>query len=146
MDGHCEKHVFEATEGLCRSCGGEFCGDCLVYAYGHKKPPYCVSCALTAAGVRSTAARHKVRSRREMKREFKEQQRAAKLATKASGTATSDLFEATTIPVSGPSAEFEFTISDDGTVERPSTDDIPPPPPAAATVRSIFDYTEEPVG
>lgn len=142
MDGHCEKHVFEATEGLCRTCGGEFCGDCLVYAYGRKKPPFCVACALSAGGVRSSAARPQVRSKREVRQELKEQRRRAKLAAKAAQSGADDLFEATTIPAGRPSVEFEFTITDEGTIDRPET---PEDEPAAARVVSLFDQVEEPV-
>ena len=115
MDGACEKHSFERREANCRACGGEFCGDCLVYAYGPKKPPYCVSCALAAAGVRSSAARPVVRSRRELRREAKEARRAERLAERASAVAgeIDDLLDATPV---GAEVEFEFTIHDDGTV------------------------------
>ena len=34
----------------------DFCADCLVYSFGPNKPPYCVSCALGASGVRANAA------------------------------------------------------------------------------------------
>ena len=52
----CQVHPYEAAEGLCRSCGGPFCADCLVYPFGPAKPPYCVPCAVTAAGgVRKSA-------------------------------------------------------------------------------------------
>lgn len=148
MDGHCEKHVFEATEGLCRSCGGEFCGDCLVYAYGAKKPPFCVSCALSAAGVRSSAARPQVRSKRDVRREMKELRRREKVAAKAKGSRGSaeDLFAATTIPATRPVVEFEFTISDDGTVERPEVVDDEPAAPVEPRVMSLFDQVEERVG
>lgn len=143
MDGHCQKHVFEPTEGLCRTCGGEFCGDCLVYSHGRKRPPYCVDCALAAAGVRSTAARPKVRSRRQMRRDMKEHHRRAKLAAKASASDTSDLFDATTIPASGrPEMEFEFTIGDDGSIERPESPDAEAAEPEAPQTVSLFDQVE----
>jgi hypothetical protein len=51
----CNKHLFEDASGMCRSCRRPFCEDCLVYTHGPKKAPLCVPCALTAAGVRSTA-------------------------------------------------------------------------------------------
>ena len=46
---------------MCRTCERPYCDDCLVYSQGAKRPPLCIPCALTAAGVRSTAA---VRSQR----------------------------------------------------------------------------------
>jgi hypothetical protein len=118
MEGRCDKHPFERMERHCRTCGGEFCNECLVYSYGHKKPPYCVSCALSAAGVRSTAARPQVLSKRELKREIKARKRAEKVAAKDGANAeAAGLLDAQ--PVStAPLVEFELTINDDGSVER----------------------------
>jgi hypothetical protein len=45
-------HPAEPTAGTCRACLNEFCDHCLVYSYGRAKPPFCIRCALTAAGVR----------------------------------------------------------------------------------------------
>lgn len=147
MDGHCEKHVFEATEATCRTCGGEFCGDCLVYSHGPKKAPFCVSCALSAAGVRSTAARPQVRSRREIKRDEKARRRAEKLAAKARrGVTADDLFDAQPLqtgPEIGPNSgvRFEFTINDDGTTSRPG-ESSEPEEPAPNGSSSLFDQVE----
>jgi hypothetical protein len=52
----CDKHLFEDASGMCRACRRPFCVDCLVYTQGAHRAPLCVPCALTAAGVRSTAA------------------------------------------------------------------------------------------
>ena len=52
----CEKHLFEDATGLCRACRRHFCDECLVYVNGSHAAPLCIPCALTAAGVRSTAA------------------------------------------------------------------------------------------
>jgi hypothetical protein len=60
----CDKHLFEEASGMCRACRRPFCTDCLVYAQGPNKAPYCIPCALTAAGVRSTAATQAKRGRR----------------------------------------------------------------------------------
>ena len=147
MEGRCEKHPFERMERHCRTCGGEFCADCLVYSYGPKKPPYCVNCALSAAGVRSTAARPQLRSKRDIKRDEKEAKRKAKLASKTRvNVDASVLFDAQPIgPIPGGEMQFEFTISDDGTIDR--DDDVmvePEPAPEPATVpatKSIFDYS-----
>jgi hypothetical protein len=46
----CQTHGAAASAGTCRSCLREFCGDCLVYSYGRAKAPYCIRCALVAAG------------------------------------------------------------------------------------------------
>ena len=59
----CEKHLFEDATGKCRSCHAHFCGDCLVYAHGPQSAPFCIPCALTAAGVRSTARAPRPRRR-----------------------------------------------------------------------------------
>jgi hypothetical protein len=48
----CGRHQFETAEGQCRTCGGLFCEDCLVHAFGPKKPPFCIQCALVAGGIR----------------------------------------------------------------------------------------------
>jgi len=60
----CDKHLFEEATGMCRACRHPFCADCLVYAHGPNKAPYCIPCALTAAGVRSTAASQAKQARR----------------------------------------------------------------------------------
>ena len=52
----CIKHLFEEATGMCRACRRPCCADCLVYAHGPNKAPYCIPCALNAAGVRSTPA------------------------------------------------------------------------------------------
>ena len=77
-DGRCYTHGFEAAENRCRHCGHEYCSECLVYAFGASKPPYCISCALTAAGVRSNAARRPSLSKREIRKMDKERRKAEK--------------------------------------------------------------------
>jgi hypothetical protein len=82
MSGRCVKHSFEPAADSCRHCGHEFCDECLVYSFGRSEPPFCVACALAAAGVRSNAARRPALSRREIRRQAKlrrkaERQRAA---------------------------------------------------------------------
>jgi len=47
----CIKHPHEVGVSHCGRCGGSWCGDCLVHPFGPKKPPYCMSCAMFAAGV-----------------------------------------------------------------------------------------------
>jgi hypothetical protein len=51
-DGPCGVHHFDRAAGRCRTCGDAYCGDCLVYPHGPRRDPYCVRCALVAAGVR----------------------------------------------------------------------------------------------
>jgi hypothetical protein len=67
----CERHSFELSAGMCRTCGHWFCAQCLVFAFGDKKPPFCVQCALAAAGVRSTAGLTPRVAPKEVKRELK---------------------------------------------------------------------------
>jgi hypothetical protein len=55
MSESCGKHHHEKGVDLCRRCGHTWCGTCLVYAFGPKKPPFCMSCAMLAGGVRSSA-------------------------------------------------------------------------------------------
>jgi len=76
MDGRCYVHGFELAENHCRNCGMQFCSECLVYAFGASKPPYCISCALAASGVRSNAARRPTMSKREIKKMEKERKKA----------------------------------------------------------------------
>jgi hypothetical protein len=80
IEGRCIRHTFELADAHCRSCGNEFCNECLVYAFGTSKPPYCVACALAAAGVRSNAGLPPKVSRRESRRREKEMKRANKAA------------------------------------------------------------------
>ena len=44
----CVTHSDLPVAGTCRTCGLGFCDDCLVYAFGEGRNPYCVECALTA--------------------------------------------------------------------------------------------------
>jgi hypothetical protein len=50
---HCTRHYEEPALDICKNCGRTFCSRCLVYPFGNHKPPYCVGCAISAAGVRS---------------------------------------------------------------------------------------------
>ena len=54
MEGRCERHLFDRAVDLCGLCGCEFCADCLVYSFGAKKPPFCLPCAVQAAGLRQS--------------------------------------------------------------------------------------------
>lgn len=48
----CHNHPGQAAAGTCRECLCEFCDECLVYAFGKGRQPYCVDCAVavTAGG------------------------------------------------------------------------------------------------
>jgi hypothetical protein len=78
----CAKHPHEAGIAICRRCGDAWCKDCLVYAFGDTKPPFCMSCAMVAGGVRTSGARPA-----RPKRELKALQRAAKADAKAAAKA-----------------------------------------------------------
>jgi hypothetical protein len=83
IDTHCVRHQFEAAVDRCRVCDEPFCTECLVYAFGADHPPYCVNCALSAAGVRVRGARPTKVSRRELRRREKEAAARAKAETQA---------------------------------------------------------------
>lgn len=71
MQGRCDRHPFELAADICGRCGLEFCSECVVYSFGEKKPPFCIPCAVAAAGVRNNAATSAARpalTRREAKR------------------------------------------------------------------------------
>jgi len=78
VEGQCYRHGFEASQDACRSCGLHFCAECLVYSFGTNKPPFCISCALGASGVRANAGVKTNVSRREIRRLAKERKRAQK--------------------------------------------------------------------
>ena len=78
MQGRCDKHLFEGAEDRCGKCGYEFCGECLVYAFGAKKPPFCIPCAVAAAGIRSNAGIRPMADARELKALRKERRSAAR--------------------------------------------------------------------
>jgi hypothetical protein len=77
MEQQCAQHQFEMSVDMCRTCGHDFCGECLVYSFGADQAPFCVSCALSAAGVRSSGTRPPARPKREIKRRLKEREKAA---------------------------------------------------------------------
>jgi hypothetical protein len=78
----CRKHPHEMGVALCGRCGGAWCGSCLVYAFGPKKPPYCMSCAMVAGGVRTSAALPAM-PRKQLKAQMKALKVEAKAAAKA---------------------------------------------------------------
>jgi hypothetical protein len=78
MQGRCDKHLFETAEDRCGKCGYEFCGECLVYAFGAKKPPFCIPCAVAAAGIRSNAGIKPIADGRQLRALRKERRSAAR--------------------------------------------------------------------
>jgi hypothetical protein len=98
----CGKHPHEHGVAICRRCGGSWCGNCIVYSFGPKKPPYCLSCAMVAGGVRSTTALPPM-----PKRQLKRQMKALKAERKAAAKA-----EAEGPPPDGPPDGGEAAVSD----------------------------------
>lgn len=86
---HCLRHYEEPVSDHCRSCNHPFCSRCLVYAFGPKKPPYCVGCALTASGVRNSnhATIAPIAAQPSSKRVEKAQRRLERDAAKAAAKA-----------------------------------------------------------
>lgn len=72
MHESCAKHQFESAVDVCRTCGHDFCGECLVYPFGENKPPYCLDCALSASGVRSGSGKPPLLSKKEIKARHKQ--------------------------------------------------------------------------
>src|SRR5687768_6688298 len=85
----CAKHPHEAGVAICRRCGDAWCKDCLVYAFGDKKPPFCMGCAMVAGGVRTAGARPAM-PRRELKALQKAVKAEAKGAAKAAAKAAKE--------------------------------------------------------
>jgi len=108
MHEPCAKHQFEAAEDVCRTCGWDFFGECLVYAFGADKPPYCLSCALAASGVRSGAGNPQLRTKREIKARHKEwvhaRTSAQRQAPRVEISAFDD-FVGATVPASGDGSD-----------------------------------------
>jgi hypothetical protein len=77
MEGRCERHQFDRAIDQCGRCGLEFCHTCVVYPFGQRKAPYCLPCAVEAAGVRSGAGSGRPLSWRERKRLEKERRSPA---------------------------------------------------------------------
>ncbi len=97
----CNKHPHEKGVALCRRCGGAWCSNCLVYSFGPKKPPFCMSCAMVAGGVRTGAAPAPM-PRRMLKAQMKAMKAEAKAAAKAAAAP----------PASGTAAEPEAELAE----------------------------------
>ena len=111
MDLRCERHGFELAVDTCRNCANSFCAECVVYSFGRNEQPFCVSCALAAAGVRSNAARTPTLSRKDMKRQAKERKKMLK-DRKAAKTVQPVEID-WSIPVDDPTAASEFEWADE---------------------------------
>jgi hypothetical protein len=90
MEGRCHRHQFDSAVDRCQMCGHGFCITCLVYPKGHRKPPYCLPCAVNAAGVRNGSGSGKKISRRERRALAKERKEADAGAVVARAEAAAD--------------------------------------------------------
>jgi hypothetical protein len=109
----CENHNFELAEDLCGTCGRAYCPECILYAYGPKKPPICKACAIAKAGIRKHAAPSAVASKRELRRLSRERRREVKAAKRAKPE-----------PVQTISADMDWSSIDD---EEPGVHGSAPP-------------------
>jgi hypothetical protein len=114
----CVRHPFEHSENMCGHCGLEFCRDCLVPPAKSRKYALCVSCALAAGGVRSTAGNRPAMSKREIKKRLKERAAEDKAMARLERRAE---------PL--PPIENPFPPGWAITDEEPVTLPPPPPPP-----------------
>ena len=104
MTAQCAKHHFDRAVDLCGQCGLTFCPACLVYAFGESKPPFCIPCALTAGGVRRSAATPKVswREKRARRKQLVAQNAAAATEATVDGAAATPAVEEEQIDWSAP--------------------------------------------
>ena len=96
----CNKHPHERGIALCRRCGGAWCSTCLVYAFGPKKPPYCMGCAMVAGGVRTSGSLPAM-PRKQLKAQMKALKAEAKAEAKAAARAVAE-------PETSPEVEREL--------------------------------------
>ena len=59
----CGEHLLAPSDDLCGWCGAGYCDECLVDPFGRDRAPYCVRCAVEAAGLRDRCSRRRVRTR-----------------------------------------------------------------------------------
>ena len=130
MDERCARHQFEAAIDRCRECGHAFCGECLVYSFGERQPPFCIPCALSASGVRSNAGRTPALSKKEIRRRQKETERLAKESAAQTEAAAGEAQIDWSLPVNGsdPNHDPAFPrFEEDGEgAPRPQPPTTPP--------------------
>jgi len=125
----CVKHPHEPGAALCGRCGGAWCNDCIVYAYGPKKPPLCLGCAMVAGGVRSASARPAMprRQLKALQKAAKAEAKAAAKAAKAAGKAEPEPVEETAAAMTAaPVVEPELVAPVANDWERPWWEDRQP--------------------
>jgi hypothetical protein len=94
MHEPCARHGFDSAEDVCRRCGRDFCGDCLVYSFGPTAAPYCRACALAASGVSHRNEPVAALSRREIRDRHRRW-----LAVRAAGPRTVEAEPESRVPV-----------------------------------------------
>jgi hypothetical protein len=104
----CGKHPHEMGVAICRRCGGSWCSTCLVYAFGPKKPPFCMSCAMVAGGVRSASSQPAM-SRKQMKAQTKALKAQAKAQAARDAGQPSEESEEPTPELADALAETDWT-------------------------------------
>lgn len=128
----CQVHPYEAAEGLCRTCGGPFCADCLVYPFGPAKPPFCVPCAIAAGGVRRNARNPNVVVPKEKKERLKEWRRARRRdldSPPPDGVATWQRMDDASAEIDDLAAEEEAAREREALRLPPPEPETPTPPP-----------------
>lgn len=72
MSESCVKHPMTVAEFACGQCGHDFCPECVVFPFGLRKPPLCITCALSVGGVSRRESGRPRLSRREVRRRVKQ--------------------------------------------------------------------------
>lgn len=135
LDERCARHQFEAAIDRCRQCGHPFCGECLVYSFGEKQPPFCIPCALAAAGVRSNAARQPALPKKELRRRQKAEARVAQEAEDRAGATTTQIDWS--LPIEGADEADDSPFPSFGDEHQATTrPQAPTPPPPRAKPHS----------
>lgn len=88
MSNSCVKHPMTFGTQICGECGHHFCEECVVFPFGVKKPPVCISCALELGGISSRPSGRPKLSRQSI-RERRAAQRKAQKATHAEQVSSS---------------------------------------------------------
>lgn len=108
---HCQRHASEPAVDRCGKCGWGYCNRCLVYSFGPSKPPFCVGCAMAAAGIRSqrTAAAPPKLDRKTLRLQRKAEKEARKAAARGEEE-TAAAAAAPTAPEPEPLPAFEMPV------------------------------------
>jgi hypothetical protein len=149
LDERCARHQFEAAVDQCRQCGFAFCPECLVYAFGERQPPFCIPCALAAAGVRSGAARQPAMPRKELRRREKEAKRAAKESAQVAAAQAAEPQIDWSLPLNGSAASTHdgtgaAGVNGNGNGHSPVAPGDAPPAHAPSPVAPYPTFDDEP--